>query len=180
MQQNSIPVVIVTGASSGVGLHATKALIGRGWHVVMACRDLAKAKAASSALDIPAESLSLARVDLGSQASVGDFVARFQASGLKLHALVCNAAVYLPLLKQPVRSLEGYEISVATNHFGHFLLSYLVLPSFVPIRGHAPRLITLGTVTANFEEFGGKVAIPAPADLGDLRVWRPASASLLR
>ena len=30
------------------------------------------------------------------------------------------------------------------------------------------RLITLGTVTANSEEFGGKVPIPAPADLGQL------------
>ena len=32
----------------------------------------------------------------------------------------------------------------------------------------SPRLITLGTVTANAEEFGGKVPIPAPADLGEL------------
>jgi len=30
------------------------------------------------------------------------------------------------------------------------------------------RVITLGTVTANAEEFGGKVPIPAPADLGEL------------
>ena len=30
------------------------------------------------------------------------------------------------------------------------------------------RIITLGTVTANSEEFGGKVPIPAPSDLGDL------------
>jgi len=30
------------------------------------------------------------------------------------------------------------------------------------------RLMTLGTVTANSEEFGGKVPIPAPADLGNL------------
>jgi hypothetical protein len=29
------------------------------------------------------------------------------------------------------------------------------------------RIITLGTVTANSEEFGGKVPIPAPSDLGD-------------
>ncbi len=34
-------------------------------------------------------------------------------------------------------------------------------------RADAPRLVTLGTVTANSEEFGGKVPIPAPADLGD-------------
>jgi protochlorophyllide reductase len=169
MQQNGKPVVIVTGASSGVGLHATKALVDRGWHVVMACRDLNKAQLAAAALGIPGDSVSHEKIDLGSQASVRDFVARFAASGLPLHALVCNAAVYLPLLKVPARSPEGYEISVATNHLGHYLLSRLLLPRLTQRNGQAPRLITLGTVTANSEEFGGKVPIPAPADLGDLQ-----------
>jgi protochlorophyllide reductase len=62
---------------------------------------------------------------------------------------------------------------VATNHFGHFLLSRLLLPDLQaaggPKAGQPARLITLGTVTANSEEFGGKVPIPAPADLGDLQ-----------
>ena len=169
MQQEAKSVVIVTGASSGVGLHATKALVDRGWHVIMACRDLAKGKAAAASLGISPDKVSLELIDLGSQASVRAFVARFSAGGLPLHALVCNAAVYLPLLKQPARSPEGYEISVATNHFGHFLLSRLLLSSLVPLNGKPPRLITLGTVTANSEEFGGKVPIPAPADLGDLQ-----------
>jgi protochlorophyllide reductase len=169
MPQDHKPVVIVTGASSGVGLHATKALTDRGWRVVMACRDLAKAKAKAAGLNIPKESLTLEWIDLGSQASVRGFVDRFGASSLPLHALVCNAAVYLPLLKQPLRSPEGYEISVATNHFGHFLLSHLLLPSLLPLDGRPPRVITLGTVTANSEELGGKVPIPAPADLGNLQ-----------
>ena len=169
MQQEQKPLVIITGASSGVGLHATKALTDRGWHVVMACRDLAKAKAAAASLHIAADKVSLEWIDLGSQASVRSFVGRFLSGGLPLHALVCNAAVYLPLLKEPQRSPEGYEISVATNHFGHFLLSHLLLPHLMPLNGVAPRLITLGTVTANSEEFGGKVPIPAPADLGDLQ-----------
>ncbi len=169
MQQNGRPSAIITGASSGVGLHATKALVDRGWHVVMACRDMDKAKAAAAALSISADSVSIELIDLGSQASVRDFAARFNASGLPLHALVCNAAVYLPLLKHPARSPEGYEISVATNHLGHFLLSHMLLPSLSPLDGRAPRLITLGTVTANSEEFGGKVPIPAPANLGDLQ-----------
>jgi protochlorophyllide reductase len=134
----------------------------------MACRDLAKARVAASSVGISADTVLLELIDLGSQASVRDFAARFNAGGLPLHALVCNAAVYLPLLKQPARSPEGYELSVATNHFGHFLLSRLLLPSLVPSSGRAPRLITLGTVTANSEEFGGKVPIPAPANLGDL------------
>lgn len=169
MSQDVTPTVIVTGASSGVGLYATEALVDRGWQVIMACRDLAKAKAAADGLGIAPDHIVLEHIDLGSQASVRDFAARFAASELPLHALVCNAAVYLPLLKDPARSPEGYEISVATNHFGHFLLSHLLLPRLEPLNGAAPRLITLGTVTANSEEFGGKVPIPAPADLGDLQ-----------
>ncbi|MFZ4689619.1 MAG: protochlorophyllide reductase [Polymorphobacter sp.] len=159
--------VIITGASSGVGLWAAKALADRGWHVVMACRDLAKAEAAALEVGIPAASRTLLHIDLGSLASVRSFVAAFHASGRGLDALLCNAAVYLPRAEAPIRSPEGYEISVATNYFGHFLLANLLLPDLQ--NAPAPRLITLGTVTANSEEFGGKVPIPAPADIGDLQ-----------
>jgi len=163
------PTVIVTGASSGVGLHATKALVDRGWHVVMACRDLAKAGAAAASLGMPSAGVTRLHIDLGSQASVRGFVNAFRATGLPLHALVCNAAVYLPLLKAPARSPEGYEISVATNHLGHFLLCGLLLDALRRGVRQPARLITLGTVTANSEEFGGKVPIPAPANLGGLQ-----------
>ena len=167
------PLVIVTGASSGVGLHAASALAARGWFVVMACRDLDKAARAAAALGIAPERHALLAIDLGSQASVRAFVASFRALGRPLHALVNNAAVYLPRLLEPQRSPEGYEISVATNHLGHFLLSRLLLDDLQRAGGPGSmkraRLITLGTVTANSEEFGGKVPIPAPADLGDLQ-----------
>lgn len=166
MPSPSPRTVIITGASSGVGLYATKSLVGRGWHVVMACRDLAKARREATALRINAASVTPMLLDLESLNSVRRFVEAFRATGRTLDALVCNAAVYLPRLTAPQRSPEGFEISVATNHFGHFLLSNLLLPDLQ--RAQAPRLITLGTVTANSEEFGGKVPIPAPADLGDL------------
>jgi protochlorophyllide reductase len=97
-------------------------------------------------------------------------VKRFNDSGQKLNALLCNAATYLPLLKEPARSPQGFEISVATNYFGHYVLSRMLLENLVQTakaHEHA-RLITLGTVTANSEEFGGKVPIPAPADIGAL------------
>jgi protochlorophyllide reductase len=162
------PTVIVTGASSGVGLHATHALVQRGWHVVMACRDLSKAARAAQSLGLQAGRTTLLDIDLGSQDSVRRFVDAFRASALPLDALVCNAAVYLPRVTEPQRSPECYEISVATNHFGHFLLSRLLLDDLQKSQRPHPRLVTLGTVTANSEEFGGKVPIPAPADLGDL------------
>ena len=165
------PTAIITGASSGVGLWAAKSLADRGWLVIMACRDLAKAEAAAAEVGIPADSRRILHIDLGDQASVRRFADEFHGLGLPLDALLLNAAVYLPRLKAPMRSPEGYEISVATNYFGHFLLAHLLLDDLKKAKGRLPsppRLITLGTVTANSEEFGGKVPIPAPAELGDL------------
>lgn len=164
----SAPTVIITGASSGVGLYGAAALAARGWHVIMACRDVAKAERAATALDIQATQRTILPIDLGVQASVRAFVDQFRALGRPLDALVCNAAVYLPRLTEPARSPEGYEISVATNHFGHFLLANLLLPDLEASPHASRRLIILGTVTANYEEFGGKIPIPAPADLGNL------------
>ena len=164
----SSPTVIITGASSGVGLYGAAALAHRGWHVSMACRDVAKAAAAADMLGIAASRRTILPIDLGSQASIRGFVDAFGAAGRPLDALVCNAAVYLPRLEQPARSPEGYEISVATNHFGHFLLANLLLPDLEQSPHPSRRLIILGTVTANYEEFGGKIPIPAPANLGNL------------
>jgi len=163
------PTAIVTGASSGVGLYAAKALAARGWFVVMACRDLDKAARAARGLGIAAESHALLPIDLASQRSVRAFVDAFHAIKRPLQALVNNAAVYQPRLKSPMRSPEGFELSVATNHFGHFLLSLLLLDDLRRASQPGGRLVTLGTVTANSEEFGGKVPIPAPADLGELQ-----------
>jgi protochlorophyllide reductase len=162
----SKPTVIITGASSGVGLYGAAALARRGWYVIMACRDVAKA--APPRRGSGSNRRSILHIDLGVQASVRAFVDAFRATGRSLDALVCNAAVYLPRLTEPARSPEGYEISVATNHFGHFLLANLLLPDLEQSTWASRRLIILGTVTANCEEFGGKIPIPAPADLGNL------------
>jgi protochlorophyllide reductase len=167
MSRSDSPLAIVTGASSGVGLHTTRALIDKGWHVIMACRDLGKADAAAKSLNLPEVSYELTHLDLSALSSVRMFHAAFRARGRALDALVCNAATYLPQLKEPLRSPDGYEISVATNYLGHFLLANLMLEDLQ--KASAPRLVTLGTVTANSEEFGGKIPIPAPADLGDFQ-----------
>ena len=166
MTQTETFTAIVTGASSGVGLHAAKALCDRGWRVVMACRDLDKTARAIAEHALPDDQIDVLHIDLSSLASVRAFIKNFRGLGVRLDALVCNAAIYRPLLKTPARSAEGFEISVATNHFGHFVLM-LELLADLRQSSHA-RLITLGTVTANSEEFGGRIPIPAPADLGEL------------
>lgn len=167
MAQDHKSTVVITGASSGVGLYAAKAFTQRGWHVVMACRDIAKAEKAAQSVGMPRDSYTVMLIDLASLESVRQFVKNFRVSAKPLDALVCNAAIYMPLLKEPLRSPEGYELNMATNHLGHFLLCSLLLDDLKHSSAAKPKLVILGTVTHNPDELGGK--IPPRPDLGDLR-----------
>lgn len=160
------PTVIITGTSSGVGLYGAKALAQRGWYVIMANRNVPKAEQAAQDVGIPKDSYTIMPLDLADLVSVRKFVQNFRATGRSLEALVCNAAIYLPLLKEPLRSPEGYELSMATNHLGHFLLCNLLLEDLKKSPFADRRLVILGTVTHNPDELGGK--IPPRPDLGDL------------
>jgi len=165
MEQPQKPTVVITGTSSGVGLYAAKALIDRGWFVVMACRNISKMEDAAEKLELPRDSYTIRLLDLGSLDSVRRFVNNFRIMNMTLDALVCNAAIYMPLLKEPLRSPEGYELSMTTNHLGHFLLCNLMLEDLKKSTYSDRRLVILGTVTHNPDELGGK--IPPRPDLGN-------------
>jgi len=137
--------------------------------VVTANRDPVRAAKAADALGIDSRQVNHLRIDFGDLESVRIGVETLIGSiSGELDALVCNAAVYKPRLKQPERSPQGYEISMATNHFGHFLLIQMLMESLKASTHPSRRVVILGTVTANSKELGGKIPIPAPADLGDL------------
>lgn len=93
----------------------------------MACRDFPKAVSAAKANGFPEGSYTVMHLDLASLDSVRQFVANFRASGRPLDVLVANAAVYLPTAKEPSFTADGFELSVGTNHLGHFLLCNLLL-----------------------------------------------------
>ncbi|MBP0002874.1 MAG: protochlorophyllide reductase [Cyanobacteria bacterium SBC] len=166
MEQQQKPTVVITGTSSGVGLYASKALADRGWYVVMGCRNLEKTEKAAQSVGIPKDSYTVLQVDLGSLQSVRMFVTNFRALQRPIRALVCNAAIYMPLLKEPLRSPEGYELTMTTNHLSHFLLCNIMLADFEMSSEPDKRMVILGTVTHNPDELGGK--IPPRPDLGNL------------
>ena len=167
------PTVVITGASSGLGLAAAKVLAQSGdWHVVMAVRDFSKAESAARSSGMPKGSYSVMHCDLASMESVRQFVKSFRASGLPLDALVCNAATYLPTAKEPTFTADGFELSTAANHLGHFLLSNLLLEDLKnkeksKVTKTAPRIIIVGSITGNTNTVAGNV--PPKANLGDMR-----------
>ncbi|XP_006280542.2 protochlorophyllide reductase A, chloroplastic [Capsella rubella] len=160
--------VIVTGASSGLGLATAKALAETGkWHVIMACRDFLKAERASKSAGMPRDSYTVMHMDLASLDSVRQFVDNFRRAEMPLDVLVCNAAVYQPTANQPTFTAEGFELSVGTNHLGHFLLSRLLIDDLKNSDYPSKRLIIVGSITGNTNTLAGNV--PPKANLGDLR-----------
>ncbi|KAL7103598.1 hypothetical protein ACP275_08G189400 [Erythranthe tilingii] len=160
--------VIITGASSGLGLATAKALSESGkWHVVMACRDFLKAEKAAKSAGMAKESYTIMHLDLSSLDSVRQFVDNFKRSGMPLDVLVCNAAIYQPTAKEPSFTADGFELSVGTNHLGHFLLSRLLLDDMKESDYPSKRLIIVGSITGNTNTLAGNV--PPKANLGDLR-----------
>ncbi|EPS73076.1 hypothetical protein M569_01677, partial [Genlisea aurea] len=160
--------VIITGASSGLGLATAKALAETGkWHVIMACRNFLKAEKAAKSTGIPKENYTVMHLDLASLESVRQFADSFRRSGRPLDVLVCNAAVYLPTAKEPTYTADGFELSVGTNHLGHFLLSRLLLDDLNQSEYPQKRLIIVGSITGNTNTLAGNV--PPKANLGDLR-----------
>jgi NAD(P)-dependent dehydrogenase (short-subunit alcohol dehydrogenase family) len=134
-------VAIVTGASSGIGAETARVLALRGAHVIMACRDLARADTARQKLlrasggRVPEERLELRRLELGSFDSVRLFAHEFIATKRPLHLLVNNAGV---LDARRRETEEGFERMFGVNHLGHFLLTTLLLDT---IEASAPARI---------------------------------------
>ncbi|KAL3631567.1 Mitochondrial porin [Castilleja foliolosa] len=160
--------VIITGASSGLGLATAKALAETGkWHVIMACRNFLKAEKAARSAGMPKENYTVMHLDLASLESVRQFVDTFRRSERPLDVLVCNAAVYQPTAKEPTFTADGFEISVGTNHLGHFLLSRLLLDDLKQSDYPNRRCIIVGSITGNTNTLAGNV--PPKANLGDLR-----------
>jgi NAD(P)-dependent dehydrogenase (short-subunit alcohol dehydrogenase family) len=115
-------IAVVTGANSGLGLATARELARAGARVVLACRDLAKGADARREIEaaVPGAELQLAKLDLGSLASVAEFAEGFKGGHDGLDLLVNNAGVMAP----PRRTTaDGFELQFGTNHLGHFALT---------------------------------------------------------
>ncbi|CAH8392088.1 unnamed protein product [Eruca vesicaria subsp. sativa] len=80
-----------------------------------------------------------------SSESAKQIVDSFCRTERPLDVLVCNAAVYQPTAKEPSFTAEGFELSVGTNHVGHFLLSRLLLDDLKKSDYPSKRMIIVGS-----------------------------------
>ena len=118
--------VVITGANTGIGIHTVIDLAKRGATVVMACRNITKGeRAMKDAKDQSGSgNIDLMELDLTSLKSVKKFTEEFLAKYDKLHILINNAGV---MMVPYSKTEDGFEMQIGTNHFGHFVLTNLLL-----------------------------------------------------
>jgi len=145
---------IVTGASAGIGFETARGLAGHGASVVLACRNIDKAERAAARIRAENEGavIDVVHLDLASLASVREAASEICAAYPHLDLLINNAGVMEPPYE---RTEDGFELTFATNHLGHFALTGLLLDRLLGTPGS--RVVTVSSIghadgEMNFED----------------------------
>jgi NAD(P)-dependent dehydrogenase (short-subunit alcohol dehydrogenase family) len=141
---------VITGANTGLGFETARVLAARSAQVVLACRDLGRAKEAAARI---AGSVQSVRLDLASLASVREAAEEIGPVDL----LINNAGVMMTPFG---RTADGFELQLGVNHLGHFALTGLLLEQMLGREGS--RVVT---VSSNGHKSGR-------IDFGDLQSQR--------
>jgi retinol dehydrogenase-14 len=148
--------VLVTGATSGLGLAASHELARRGARLVMVGRDGPRTEAAVAAVAASSGSreVSFLLCDFASQAAIRGLADAFRSRQDRLHVLLNNAG---GVNKTRRLTGDGIEATFAVNHLGYFLLTNLLLDLLVE---SAPaRIVTVASMghrmgTLDFGDLG--------------------------
>ncbi len=130
--------IFITGAASGIGLEAARALLERGDRVIVGARNGARCEEARAALGERVETIEM---DMASLASIRSGAARVLEIAPALDVLINNAGV---LQTKKAIDGDGHEMTWAVNLIAPFLLSELLVPALEA--AEKPRVVNVGSV----------------------------------
>jgi NAD(P)-dependent dehydrogenase (short-subunit alcohol dehydrogenase family) len=120
-------VIIITGATSGIGKSGAKILAEKNAIVVMAVRNTQKGEQVAEEIRQKYEQADVRvfELDLTSLESVQNFAEKFKSEFNRLDILINNAGV---MMSPFGRTKDGFELQMGTNHLGHFALTGHLMP----------------------------------------------------
>ncbi len=141
-ESQSQRVAVVTGASSGIGLHTAIGLARTGMRVIMAGRDRDRTETARRLVSERSGSdrIDAALADLSRLGDVRRLADEILAGHDRLDVLINNAGLFSPHYRL---SADGFELTFAVNHLAPFLLTNLLLDR---LKASAPaRIVTVAS-----------------------------------
>ena len=132
-------VVVITGASRGIGLETTKDLLRQGATVIMGSRDANQAHKALESIqnNTHKSHCVFMHLDLTDYDNINKFVEEVKNKYGKIDILINNAGSCF----QNFTLSDGIELTYFTNHLGHLILSCLFLDNFNP-KGRIINVVT--------------------------------------
>ncbi|KAM0548760.1 hypothetical protein ACHAPJ_009756 [Fusarium lateritium] len=119
--------VMITGASTGIGVETARAIATTGAKVYLPVRSLEKTREALGDL-METGQVKLLSLELNSLASVRKCAADFLAQEKALHILIANAGI---MVAPEGRTEDGWELQWGVNHLSHFLLIQLLKDTLI-------------------------------------------------
>jgi NAD(P)-dependent dehydrogenase (short-subunit alcohol dehydrogenase family) len=131
--------ILVTGANTGIGRVTAIELAKRGAHVLLACRSEEKTKPVIEEIVNAGGVADFLQLDLADFSSIRSAAKKVLESGDPLDVLINNAGL------AGLRGLtkDGFELTIGTNHLGHFLLTNLLLPKLREAK--KPRIVNVAS-----------------------------------
>jgi NAD(P)-dependent dehydrogenase (short-subunit alcohol dehydrogenase family) len=120
-------VIIVTGATSGLGEEAARVLAGKNATVILAVRNVQKGEGVAAKIrkEFTDSKVEVRDLDLSSLTSIKKFAEGILNDFDRLDILINNTGVMMcPYSKKE----DGFEIQMGTNHLGHFALTGHLMP----------------------------------------------------
>ncbi|XP_020298347.1 retinol dehydrogenase 14 isoform X1 [Pseudomyrmex gracilis] len=119
--------VIITGCTSGIGKETARDLAKRGARVIMACRNVESANQLKDEFVKESNNTNIVvrKLDLASLQSIREFAQQINQEERRLDVLVHNAGTAETFRKKITE--DGLEMTMATNYFGPFLLTHLLI-----------------------------------------------------
>lgn len=140
-------LVVITGATSGIGKETAQILAGKNASVILAVRNMAKGQRVIDEIlaQHPEADISARELDLTSLESIKAFSDSIIHDFTQLDVLINNAGIMMcPYSK----TTDGFEIQMGTNHFGHFALTGRLLPLLMNTKGS--RIVVLSSLAHRF------------------------------
>jgi NAD(P)-dependent dehydrogenase (short-subunit alcohol dehydrogenase family) len=170
-------VAVITGASSGVGQAAARALAARGWNVIALGRDAGRTAAAAAdirASAAPGVRVELIRGDLSLLSDTARMADEITALTDRVDVLINNAG---GVRAERVITAEGNEATFAGNHLGHFLLTQRLMPLLrTAVASAAPGTVRVVSVSSNAHESSSGIDW---SDLQQMREWSSGKSYVL-